>query len=107
MLYKSNRTNPLRGRVEKQSRLFANGSLAQSGLGETSEAIGLRSQRRSRKSLSPLRCRHMIAVYAVQYLAPDLSTFYFRQRGHLAKETTWSGGMILVVSGNALICRCD
>jgi hypothetical protein len=44
-------TNPLRGRVEKQSRLFANGSLAPSGMGETSEAIGLRSQRRSRKSL--------------------------------------------------------
>jgi len=28
-------------------------------MGETSEAIGLRSQRRSRKSLSALRCRHM------------------------------------------------
>jgi len=28
-------------------------------MGETSEAIGLRSQRRSRKSLSAFRCRHM------------------------------------------------
>ena len=79
-------TNPLRGRVEKQSRLFANGSLAPSGLGETSEAIGLRSQRRSRKSPSAFRCRHMIAVYAVQYLAPDINPFLFQAAGAILQR---------------------
>ena len=54
---------------------------------------------------SAFRCRHMITVYAVQSLAPDVVHFLSQGGGgYLAEVTTWRCGMILVVSGNALIC---
>ena len=53
---------------------------------------------------SAFHCRHMITVYAVQYLAPVLSTSIPGGGGHLAEVTTRSSGMIFVVSGKPLIC---
>jgi hypothetical protein len=71
---------------------------------ETSGTFELRSQRRFRKIALCFRCRHMITVYAVQYLAPDVVHFLSQGGGgYLAEVTTWRCGMILVVSGNALI----